>query len=134
MSPLELGAISAVMGILCGIIAIVGGTIATIKKQANEREIRERIIAEKLDPETAKLLITPDKGAKKDPYSALKWGCVLSGLLVGYLVSLAFQVSEGVIGFWIILAAGVGLGLLVSFFVMSHLEKKHPAGQSEIRE
>lgn len=134
MSPLEVGAISAVMGILCGIIAIVGGTIATIKKQANEREIRERIIAEKLDPETAKLLITPDEGAKKDPYSTLKGGCVLSGLLVGYLVSLAFQVPEGVIGFWIILAAGVGLGLLVSFFVKSHLEKKHSADQSEIQE
>lgn len=134
MSAIEVGALASFMGILCGIIAVVCGTIANIRKQANEREIRERIIAEKTDPETAKLLVTPGGIAKKNPYSALQWGCILLGLLAAYLITLAVHIQEGVIGFWIILAAGVGLGLLVSFFVKSHLEKKHPADQNEIRE
>ena len=59
MTGVEVGAFCAGMGILCGIVAIVSGVISEMKKNNNEREIRRQIIENNIDPETAKVLITP---------------------------------------------------------------------------
>ncbi|MBQ2225262.1 MAG: hypothetical protein II422_04840, partial [Prevotella sp.] len=106
MTGVEVGAICAVMGILCGIVAIVTGVIAEVKRNNNEREIRRQIIESKLDPETAKVLITPVVPKEKDPYGPLQGGCVLLGMFMGYLF--AYFLEIGGIGFWITIVGGMG--------------------------
>ena len=128
MTGVEVGAICAVMGILCGIVAIVTGVIAEVKRNNNEREIRRQIIESKLDPETAKVLVTPVAPKEKDPYAPLQGGCVLLGMFLGYLFA-AYMEIRG-IGLWITIAAGVGLGLFVSFFLKRAL-MKHDAEKKQ---
>ena len=122
MTGIEVGAICAVMGILCGIVAIVSGVISEMKKNNNEREIRRQIIESKLDPETAKVLITPVVPKEKDPYGPLQGGCVLLGMFMGYLF--AYFLEIGGIGFWITIVGGMGFGLFVSFFIKRELMKR----------
>lgn len=130
MTGIEVGAICAVMGILCGIVAIVSGVISEMKKNNNEREIRRQIIESKLDPETAKVLITPVVPKEKDPYGPMQGGCVLLGMFLGYLFA-AYMEIRG-IGLWITIAAGVGLGLFVSFFIKRALMKHDAEKKQEI--
>ena len=122
MTGVEVGAICAVMGILCGIVAIVSGVISEMKKNNNEREIRRQIIESKLDPETAKVLITPVVPKEKDPYGPLQGGCVLLGMFMGYLF--AYFLEIGGMGFWITIVGGMGFGLFVSFFIKRELMKR----------
>lgn len=128
MTGVEVGAICAVMGILCGIVAIVTGVIAEVKRNNNEREIRRQIIESKLDPETAKVLITPIVPKEKDPYGPMQGGCVLLGMFLGYLFAAYMEIPG--IGLWITIAAGVGLGLFVSFFLKRAL-MKHDAEKKQ---
>ena len=130
MTGVEVGAICAVMGILCGIIAIVTGVIAEVKRNNNEREIRRQIIESKLDPETAKVLVTPVAPKEKDPYGPLQGGCVLLGMFLGYLFAAYMEIPG--IGLWITIAAGVGLGLFVSFFLKRALMKHDAEKKQEI--
>ena len=130
MTGVEVGAICAVMGILCGIVAIVTGVIAEVKRNNNEREIRRQIIESKLDPETAKVLVTPVAPKEKDPYGPLQGGCVLLGMFLGYLFAAYMEIPG--IGLWITIAAGVGLGLFVSFFLKRALMKHDAEKKQEI--
>lgn len=113
--------IGSFMGILCGIVAIIAGAISAYYKGKNERIIRQSIIESHLDPETAKLLIEPTK--PKSKYNSLTWGCSLVGLGGGYALQQLFGTDsdESMIVF---LSLGIGLGLLVSFFIRMKLEKK----------
>ena len=129
MTGVEVGAICAVMGILCGIVAIVSGVISEMKKNNNEREIRRQIIENNIDPETAKVLITPVVPKEKDPYP-LQGGCVLLGMFLGYLFAAYMEIPG--IGLWITIAAGVGLGLFVSFFLKRALMKHDAEKKQEI--
>ena len=130
MTGVEVGAICAVMGILCGIVAIVSGVISEVKKNNNEREVRRQIIESKLDPETAKVLVTPLTPKEKDPYGPLQGGCVLLGMFLGYLFATYMEICG--IGLWITIAAGVGLGLFVSFFLKRALMKHDAEKKQEI--
>ncbi len=130
MTGVEVGAFCAGMGILCGIIAIVSGVISEIKKNNNEREIRRQIIENNIDPETAKVLITPVVPKEKDPYGPLQGGCVLLGMFLGYLFATYMEICG--IGLWITIAAGVGLGLFVSFFLKRALMKHDAEKKQEI--
>lgn len=128
MTGVEVGAICAVMGILCGIIAIVSGVISEVKKNNNEREVRRQIIESKLDPETAKVLVTPLTPKEKDPYGPLQGGCFMLGMFLGYLV--AHFLGIGGMGFWITIVGGMGFGLFVSFFIKRAL-MKHDAEKKQ---
>lgn len=106
------------------VIAIICGTISSIKKKQQDKEIRRLIIENNTDLEMAKqLLDEPRKTTNK--YTALRWACVLIGLgfgaLVDYLV--IFDPTDNVY-FWFILAFGVGLGLLASFILEFKLQSK----------
>lgn len=108
------------------IVAIIGGFISSIRKNQNETELRRLIIENQTDLETAKALIAePDKKANK--FGTLRGACALIGLgfgaIASILLGLPLNGSKGIY-FWILLAFGVGLGLLVSFLVEMKLQKK----------
>ncbi|ERK40078.1 hypothetical protein HMPREF9135_0387 [Segatella baroniae F0067] len=130
MGPEIIGLASSVLGITCGIVAVVSSSIVKVKKMNNERRIRESIIANNVDPETARQLVTPEEKQKKNPYAALQWGCALLGLALGYLFTLLLNglfgvnINEDSLPFWIILSAGVGIGLLSSFAIKLNMESK----------
>lgn len=110
------------------IIAIIAMVIKKVKKSDNDREIRRLIIENHTDLEIAKHLIEePEKKEGSDPYSALRWGCVLIGLglgaLAAYLLKLHPDTSNKVF-FWVMLAFGCGLGLLCSFIIEYKLQRR----------
>lgn len=117
------GLVTAVMGILCGIIGIISGTISSIKKRNYEMRIRESIIENHVDAETAKVLVTPESQKKNDPYATLRWGLALLGIGAGYLVAWYLNLNKD-FGWLVLMAAGCGVGLLVSFFVSLRMEQR----------
>lgn len=116
---------SLVAIILClgiPIVAIIGGIILSIRKNRNETELRRLIIENQTDLETAKALIAePDK--KLNMFGTLRGACVLIGVGLGAFVNYLLNLPIGIY-FWIVIAFGVGLGLLVSFFVEMKLQKR----------
>lgn len=129
VSGTDVRLVSSVLGIMCGIIAIIGGVIAVNNREKNGRMVRQSIIENHVDPETAKILVKPLDSKKDKRYSPLVWGCVLIGMGLGYVATMLLGIEDR--GFWIILAVGIGLGLLVAFYIRRCLEKKEPKEQSE---
>lgn len=114
------------------IIAVVMVFISGMKKNRLDKEVRQLIIENHTDAETAKLLIDEPKKQKEEigPFNVgtLRTACILLGLGLGALLNWAlepFGFGYKDINFWIILACGVGIGMLCSFFVEMHLYKKY---------
>ena len=107
------------------IIAVVMAFIKKMKKDQQQKEIRQLIIENKTDPETAKLLIDEPKKAPKPgtiDVGNLRFACMLLGVGLGAGID-----STKSIYFWLIVAFGVGIGMLCSFLVELRLAKKqHP--------
>ena len=124
MHPVELeGVLAIVLSLTIPIVAIIFGSIIAIRKKQSETELRKLLIENNTDLETAKALIE-EKEKKSNKYSSLRWACILIGLGIGaYADFLLGLNSVDGIYFWIIIAFGIGLGLLVSFFVELKLQK-----------
>lgn len=118
------------------IIAVVMAFIKKMKKNQQEKEIRQLIIENKTDPETAKLLINePKKAEPRKPgtidLGTLRTACILLGVGLGTLINWLADVSTKSIYFWLIVAFGVGIGMLCSFLVELRLAKKqHPTEEN----
>ena len=124
MLPVQLeGIFAIVLSLAIPIVAIIFGSIIAIRKKQSETELRKLIIEHNTDLETAKALIEEQK-KKSNKYVSLRWACVLIGLGVGAFADflLGLNPVDGIY-FWIIIAFGIGLGLLVSFFVELKLQK-----------
>lgn len=120
------GILAVVLTLGIPIVAIIGGIILSIRANKNETELRRLIIENQTDLETAKALIAePDK--KSNKFGTLRGACVLLGLglgaFVNYLLNIPMTGVKGIYA-WIIIAFGVGLGLLASFLVEMKLQKK----------
>lgn len=125
MHPVELeGIIAIVLSLSIPIVAIIFGAIMSIRKKQSETELRKLLIEHNTDLETAKALIE-EKEKKSNKYSSLRWACILIGLGVGAFADFLLSLNpvDGIY-FWIIIAFGIGLGLLVSFFFEYKLQKK----------
>ena len=120
----ELIPISAiVLSLSIPIVAIICGVVMSIRKKQSETELRKLLIEHNTDLETAKALIE-EQEKKSNKYVALRWACILIGLGVGAFADFLLGiVPHDGIYFWIIIAFGIGLGLLVSFFVELKLQK-----------
>ena len=82
----------------------------------------ETLIQQGIDAETAKVLTEKEP---EDKYSGLRWGCILVGLGIGALCDVLLGLPpKHNIFFWIVIAAGIGMGLLVSFVIEYKLTKK----------
>lgn len=111
-----------VLGISTGIIAIICGTISSLRRQKDERSLRQAIIDNHVDAETARILVTPEKPKSNNLYSTLNWGLVLIGLGLCCLLSQALGITDD--SKFILCAFGIGIGLLASFFISNHMEVK----------
>ena len=120
-----LGLVAIIFSFGLPIVVVVMVFLKKMKKNQQEKEIRQLIIENKTDPETAKLLIDEPKKAPKPgtiDVGNLRFACMLLG--VGLWLA---DVSTKSIYFWLIVAFGVGIGMLCSFLVELRLAKKqHP--------
>ena len=125
MYPVELeGLIAIVLSLSIPIVAIIFGAIMSIRKKQSETELRKLLIEHNTDLETAKALIE-EKEKKSNKYSSLRWACILIGLGVGAFADFLLGLeAKHNIYFWLIIAFGIGLGLLVSFFFEYKLQEK----------
>lgn len=123
------GLVCGVLGILTGIIAIISGTISAIKKRNSEVRLRESIIENHVDAETAKVLVTPETPKTKSPYKTLRWGLALLGIGGGYLTAWVLKLDD--MGHLIMMLSGCGIGLLMSFFISSQMDKQKELSQKD---
>lgn len=137
------GLVAIVLTISIPIVAIVMVFVAVIKKSKHQKDIRKMIIENKTEPEVAKLLLDEPKKQNRKigqvDVSSLRTACVLLGAGLGGIVNLLIQgctctsgiISSGGVYFWLIIALGVGLGLLSAFLVEMKLFKKYGPDTSE---
>ena len=137
------GLVAIVLTISIPIVAIVMVFVAVIKKSKHQKDIRKMIIENKTEPEVAKLLLDEPKKQNRKigqvDVSSLRTACVLLGAGLGGIVNLLIQgctytsgiISSGGVYFWLIIALGIGLGLLSAFLVEMKLFKKYGPDTSE---
>lgn len=121
----ELAAV--VLSLLIPIVAISFGIYSSIRKKQSETELRRLIIENHADLETAKALIEEQerKPNKSNKFVSLRYACVLIGLGVGAFADYLMHVEDKIY-FWLVIAFGIGLGLLASFIVELKLQKQEP--------
>ena len=118
------GILAVTLSLLVPIVAILMVFITDIKKKRRDTEIRLAIIQAGTDAETARILIE-QQPKKNDKYNGLRWGCILVGVGLGALCDALLDISpKHNIYYWLIIAAGMGSGLLVSFVIEYKLAKK----------
>ena len=126
MTGLE-GIFAIVLSMAIPILGIVFGSIMYIRKKQSDTELRRMIIENHTDLETAKALMA-EQEKKPSKYTSLRWACVLIGMGLGafadILLGFSFQSDATRIYFLLVIAFGIGLGLLVSFFIEQKMQKK----------
>ena len=126
MTPL----MAVILSLGIPIVVVIMVFLKMMKKDQQQKEIRQLIIENKTDPETAKLLIDEPKKAPKPgtiDVGNLRFACMLLGVGLGAGIDWLADVSTKSIYFWLIIAFGVGIGMLCSFLVELRLAKKqHP--------
>lgn len=115
------GLVASILGISCGIIAVVMSSIAQMKKNNNNRVIKQAIIEKGLTPEEIKELLK-EEPKKKNKYAALQWGLMLVGLGIGALLYMILGLNSELMQMTL-MAMGMGFGLLTAFFIRLKLEK-----------
>ena len=122
--------VAVILSLGLPIVVVVMVLIAKMNKEKQQKELRQLIIENKTDPETAKLLIDEPKKAKKPgtiDLGTLRTSCMLLGVGLGAGIDWLANIATKNIYFWLIIAFGVGIGMLCSFLVEMHLAKKqHP--------
>jgi hypothetical protein len=122
-----IGLVAVILSLGLPIVVIVMVFLKKMKKDQQQKEIRQLIIENKTDPETAKLLIDEPKKAPKPgtiDVGNLRFACMMLGIGLGAGINWLADISTKNIYFWLIIAFGVGIGMLCSFLVEMHLAKK----------
>lgn len=115
------------------VVAVVMSILAKMNKRRHEKEIRQLIIENHTDSETAKLLIDEPKKQKKQlgpvNLETLRTACVLLGLGLGAFIYWGLKyigfADMGKIELGLLIAFGIGVGMLTSFLVEMRLYKKY---------
>lgn len=128
------GLVAIILSLGIPIVAIVSGVVSSVKKKKLETELRRVIVENHTDLDVARALIE-EQEKKPSKFGSLRGACVLIGLGIGALVNYLLNVStmagpEGIY-FWVVLAFGVGLGLLASFIVEQKLKKQEPTPEEQ---
>ena len=118
-SPVALAAV--IMSMLIPICGIIFGCLVAIRQKKSDAEIRRTLIENHTDVETTKAILA-EREKKSDKYSSLRGALVLIGVGLGALADYLLDING--LFFWFVIAFGVGVGLLVSFFIEQNLRKK----------
>ncbi len=118
-SPIALAAV--IMSMLIPICGIIFGCLVAIRQKKSDAEIRRTLIENHTDVETTKAILA-EREKKSDKYSSLRGALVLIGVGLGALADYLLDING--LFFWFVIAFGVGVGLLVSFFIEQNLRKK----------
>ena len=122
------------------IVVVIMVFLNRMKKDQQQKEIRQLIIENKTDPETAKLLIDEPKKAKEPrkpgtiDLGTLRTACMLLGVGLGAGINWLASIDSESIYFWLIIAFGVGIGMLCSFLVELRLAKKQKPTEDAVKE
>lgn len=122
-----IGLVAVILSLGLPIVVIVMVFLKKMKKDQQQKEIRQLIIENKTDPETAKLLIDEPKKAPKPgtiDVGNLRFAFMMLGIGLGAGINWLADIATKNIYFWLIIAFGVGIGMLCSFLVEMHLAKK----------
>ena len=132
------GLVAIVLSLGIPTTVIIMVFLRKIKRDREQKEIRQLIIENHTDAETAKLLIDepkqPKEPRKLGPVNVdtLRTASILLGMGLGALINWVlepFGFGAKDINFWIIIAFGIGIGMLCSFLVEMHLYKKYGKDQ-----
>ena len=122
--------VAVILSLGLPIIVVVMVFLKKMKKDQQQKELRQLIIENKTDPETAKLLIDEPKKTPKPgtiDVGNLRFACMLLGVGLGAGFNWLAGINAHNIYFWLIVAFGIGIGMLCSFLVELRLAKKqHP--------
>lgn len=119
------------------IVAIIMVFVTVMNKKKHDKEVRQLIIENHTDAETAKVLIDEPKKAKKPgtiDLGTLRTACILLGVGLGAAINWLAGINTGGIYFWLIIAFGVGIGMLCSFLVELRLAKKQKPTEDSWKE
>ena len=128
MTPL----MAVILSLGIPIVVVIMVFLKMMKKDQQQKEVRQLIIENNTDPETAKLLIDePKKAEPRKPgtidLGTLRTACILLGVGLGAAIDWLAHIDTKCIYFWLIIAFGIGIGMLCSFLVELRLAKKqHP--------
>ena len=124
------------------VIVVVMVYLNKMIRGKREKEIRQLIIENHTDPETAKLLVEEPKKAKQERrqmgpvnLDTLRTACTLLGVGLGSFIywslkQLGFG-DMGAIELGLLIAFGIGVGLLCSFLAEMELYKKYGKDKSD---
>jgi hypothetical protein len=135
-----IGLVAVVLSLGVPMVAIVMAFITKMKKDQQQKELRQLIIENKTDAETAKLLIDEPKKAKEPrkpgtiDLGTLRTACILLGAGFGALINWLCGLSVGDLYFWFLVAFGIGIGMLCSFLVELRLAKKQHPTEDNLKE
>ena len=113
--------VAIIMSMLIPIVGIIFGCMMAIRQKQSDTELRRLLIENKTDIETAKAIMA-EQEKKSDKYTSLRAACVLIGVGLGALADYLFNIQG--IFFWLVIAFGVGIGLLASFIAEQKLRKR----------
>lgn len=119
--------VAVILSLGLPIVVVVMVLIAKMNKEKQQKELRQLIIENKTNPETAKLLIDEPKKAKKPgtiDLGNLRFACMLLGVGLGAGINWLAGINTHNIYFWLIVAFGIGIGMLCSFLVELRIAKK----------
>ena len=118
-----------ILSLAIPIVAIIMVFVSAMNKKKHDKEVRQLIIENHTDAEIAKLLIDEPKKQPRKMGSfnldTLRAACVLLGIGLGACIDWLAGVETMSIYFWLIIAFGIGIGLLCSFLVEMRLYKKY---------
>lgn len=109
------------MSMLIPIVGIIFGCLVAIRQKKSDAELRRTLIENHTDVETTKTILA-EREKKSDKYASLRGALVLIGVGLGALADYLLDING--LFFWFVIAFGVGVGLLVSFFIEQNLRKK----------
>lgn len=109
------------------IVAVVMAFVSKMRRDKQQNEIRKLVIENNVDPETAKLLVEEPKKRRTKAemdFGTLRKACLMLGIGLGTLIDKLACIDTKSIYFWLVIAFGVGIGLLTAFLVEMHFAAK----------
>lgn len=118
--------IGVIMSLAIPMLLIVFVAKMHINAKNREKEVRQLIIENNVDAERAKLLLTKAPREQGRSFFMLRLGCFFAGAGLGALLNYLLGQAADSFYFYLILAFGCGVGMLIEFLIEWKLGKSQP--------